>query len=521
MQLRTRHREPGPSDGVDTTVQAAQRRRAALDAKLVVIDEVTMLLSVHLDIIDRLLRTIMGACHVALQVSLSRLGPCSNKFLLPFPPAGTPHTPFGGKVFLASGDFRQLPPVVRPGGRTQIGYACVKASPLWASFHGLRLTHASLRNVADVPAAIFVETIGDGTAPHVSRTGQVLPDQATLQAAGGTHSILLPPELFAHAHVFTDETAFRNWVHPPAALGSLGHAEQAARSSVVCPHNATVDAHNAAFLADVPGPPIHLLAYERVPEQCAVSDAALSTDDFMASVTEPGKPDHCLTIKVGCLVTCMRNLGRNMGVSNGSRMEVLAVRPHIVMCRKLYGDRGAVAIPRLLFDLAVPRSVMTIQRRQFPLKVAYANTVHRVQGMSLPDRVGLDLRRPCFVHGQLYVCTSRSPGLDNLGFLVDPADIVNTPDGLGLLLLSTVYPELLGSGLDAAPRPPFVPPVPFHPEVNPEDADDFAFMQAWEGQGRVDDGEDDHASETDGHGGGDLGRPPTPPLLDDPMDTTP
>ena len=33
MQLRTRHREPGPSDGVDTTVQAAQRRRAALDAR--------------------------------------------------------------------------------------------------------------------------------------------------------------------------------------------------------------------------------------------------------------------------------------------------------------------------------------------------------------------------------------------------------------------------------------------------------------------------------------------------------
>lgn len=386
-------------------------------------------------------------------------------------------------MFLVSGDFRQLPAVVKSGGRTQIGYACVKASPLWRMFTCLRLTNASLRNTTDLPAAEFVESVGNGTATYVSRTGAPLPNQAALQAAGGSHFILLPPSLMARAHVFTDEVEFRNWVHPPATLRVSGHAEAAASSSVVCPHNASVDAHNAAFLAQVPGPVINLLAYERVPEQCTVLDATVTSDDFMASTSEAGKPDHCLAVKVGCLVTCMRNLGTSMGVSNGARMEVIAIRPHIIMCRKLYGDHSIVAIPRLLFDIAVPRSVMIIQRRQFPLRLAYANTVHRVQGMTMSDRVGLDLRRPCFAHGQAYVGTSRSPGFDNMAFLVDPADIINTPDGPALLLLNTVYTELLGSGLDAAPHVPSAPPVPFHPEVDPRDAEDVAYLEAWVAQG--------------------------------------
>ena len=49
-----------------------------------------------------------------------------------------------------------------------------------------------------------------------------------------------------------------------------------------------------------------------------------------------------------------------------------------------------------------------IHRRQFPLRLAYAMTINKSQGQTL-QRVALDLREPCFSHGQLYAALGRVP----------------------------------------------------------------------------------------------------------------
>ena len=48
-----------------------------------------------------------------------------------------------------------------------------------------------------------------------------------------------------------------------------------------------------------------------------------------------------------------------------------------------------------------------MNRRQFPLKLAFAMTINKAQGQSL-QMTGIWLPHPVFAHGQIYVALSRS-----------------------------------------------------------------------------------------------------------------
>jgi ATP-dependent exoDNAse (exonuclease V) alpha subunit len=58
---------------------------------------------------------------------------------------------------------------------------------------------------------------------------------------------------------------------------------------------------------------------------------------------------------------------------------------------------------------------MTIKltQRQFPVQVAFAMSINKVQGQTL-QYVGIDLHKPVFAHGQLYIALSRATSLNNV-----------------------------------------------------------------------------------------------------------
>ncbi|KAL7075457.1 hypothetical protein ACQ4LE_005127 [Meloidogyne hapla] len=103
----------------------------------------------------------------------------------------------------------------------------------------------------------------------------------------------------------------------------------------------------------------------------------------------------------------IRNLNIENGLYNGTRMMVEEMRPNMIVCRLLTGDRlGQLAyIPRITLccDGEYP---FDLHRHQFPLVLAFAMTVNKAQGQTL-EKLGIDLTKDVFSHGQLYVALSR------------------------------------------------------------------------------------------------------------------
>ena len=132
----------------------------------------------------------------------------------------------------------------------------------------------------------------------------------------------------------------------------------------------------------------------------------------------PGKvPPHRLRLKVGAKIMVLRNLSPKDRLVNGTTAIVRAIKTTWLRVETADGQHHV--IPRINFKIDVKKCGYVVSRRQFPVRLAYAKTIHKAQGSTL-ESVGLDLRGEPFSHGQLYVAVGRARDGPSVAVLVNP-----------------------------------------------------------------------------------------------------
>lgn len=195
----------------------------------------------------------------------------------------------------------------------------------------------------------------------------------------------------------------------PAISRNYKNPEWLTKRIILAPRNEEIDTINHKILLSIPG---ELKTYRSIDTTTNENMTVNYPTEFLNSLLPSGLPPHLLKLKVNAPVILIRNLNQPK-LCNGTRLQIKKLMDNIIECEIMTGiGKGeTVLIPRI--PMINNDSILEFNRLQFPLRLAYAMTINKVQGQTV-EIVGINLEKPCFSHGQLYVACSRVESPINL-----------------------------------------------------------------------------------------------------------
>lgn len=351
----------------DTILHRVQSRadvvRAWQQCEVLVIDEISMLPAHIFALLDRIARVLRAPLPPPSSPSSSSASPSRQR-------VNNAALPFGGLQLLVVGDFLQLPPVSRGAGEeAQPAFT----APAWRAchLHTLLFTtdyrHAGDDRFAECCAAV--------------RRGECTP--VVREVLG-------------------------------ACVGRALEERLGVEATTLMSRRKEVDRHNAARLQQLEAVQFQRYASE---DYAAVPGADIDSEVSLPAV---------LTLKEGAQVVFLASLPSEPSLANGDVGLVIGFvaqthGPALPLVRFTTGVEALV--PAITMEVYGRDGRLALSRRQVPLQLAWALTVHRVQGMTLP-MVRLALDKSFFEAGQAYVALSRVRRAADLSLTALDLDVV-------------------------------------------------------------------------------------------------
>ncbi|XP_023767497.2 uncharacterized protein LOC111916089 [Lactuca sativa] len=299
--------------------------------------------------------------------------------------------PFGGKVIVFGGDFRQILPVVPGGSKQNIVNASLSSSYLWEHCKVHRLTKNMRltigRDQSDIGKirdfANWLLDIGEGKlgGPNDGETIIDIPDDILINDSHDPIGSLI------------------EFVYP-SILENYSDINYFQERAILAPKNEVVQEINDRLLKKFPGDEVEYLSSDCICESEFLNDqfdANLYSPDVLNGLKVSGLPNHKLVLKIGVPVMLLRNIDQKNGLCNGTRVQVLSLGKRVIEAHIITGTNigNRTFIPRMSLTPSKKKIPFKFTRRQFPLAVCFAMTIKKSQGQSL-SKVGLFLKDPVF-----------------------------------------------------------------------------------------------------------------------------
>lgn len=336
------------------------------EVKLVIVDEISMCPTHALNVMDQVLRRIRGAVEFD-------------------DPA------FGGMTMSLGGDFRQLPPV--PGENETVK----NVSPIFSGYvenaEKLPLTKNMRTDVSELALSHTLKDVGEGRQqqhPELPPNSFMVPKEWVIES-GDLNDLL--------KWVFEGQYSERGatcavLTHTNLNCRKINHQVSCATPLRVLTTDLTLFQQ---ILDHMPGDGIVLYSEDSVvdddPENplmdvegAAAQNKTLITPEELHAETPTGMPYHEVYLKVGAIVMLVRNLDVSSGLVNGLRLRVIDYSRQLVRAEAISGGTNikgrVIDIARIDFEGDLEATIR-MRRTQFPLRLAFAITINKSQGLTL------------------------------------------------------------------------------------------------------------------------------------------
>ena len=284
--------------------------------------------------------------------------------------------PFGGIQLIFSGDFCQLPPVKSD--------FCFK-SAIWDLIVDTTIyLSENMRQTDNIFKGLLAEV----------RLGNVTPKTIELlQGRIGAHietpEGIIPTKLFSH------------------------------RATV-----AKINRDSLMVLVNDKNPIVTYLAKDTVKRKDGRMIDTRYRDQYLGRIDKIFQAVKTLELCIGAQVMLLFNLDLQSGLANGSRGVLIGFNNGLPVVRFMNGVE--TPIDKAGWSMKIADSVI-VTRRQIPLILAWACTIHKSQGSTL-DCAQIDLGATIFSYGQSYTALSRVKSLDCVSIVtLDPSKIACSP----------------------------------------------------------------------------------------------